>query len=359
MHKLALMRNARYSRFSWRLVYWPVALAAGTLVLWWTGQDDTGSWFLGWSIFWPWLIVGWWASVALPGAVFGDGGRWTSLEAVLLVTTVCGGAVLTTRARLTPRAAGSGVGFSDQYDLYDVLGENHEFREHYEWTVPQGLPVEIRNLYGAVRVLPSPDDRIRLDVGKAVRGPTPEEARVRAEALVFSAGEREGTYLITSNHSSLAEPTMYRTHLDVRVPAGAPLVVVNNRGAVEVAGMSGPQTIYGRDGGILLRPEGGSVEIHALRGDVRVVFASSPPDPVRLTAEGGNLRVQLPDDASIEIRGRVESGTFVSDFSGMTETPGDGGLAVRGRIGASDVRMDFTVIDGTMELEGSRMRASR
>lgn len=359
MHKLALMRDAPHSRYSWSLLYWPVALAAGTLVLWWTGQAGTGSWLRGWAILWPWLIVGWWASVALPAVVSGRGRTWTSPEAVFLVTTVFGGTVLTTRERLTPSVADTGVGFSDQYDLYDVLGENHEFRETYEWPLPQGRPVEIRNLYGVVRVLPSTDDRIRLEVREAVRGPTRQEARLRAEALVFSAGEREGVYLITSNHSGLADPTMYRTHLDVRVPAAAPLVVVNDRGAVEVGGMSGPQTIYGRDGGILSRPESGSVEIHALRGDVRVVFASSPRDPVWLTAEEGNLRVQLPEDADLEIRGRVESGKFASGFSGMTETPGEGGLAVTGRIGASGVRMDFAVVDGRMELDRSRMRASR
>lgn len=356
MHKLVLMPVGWYS---WRLVYWPVALAVGSLLLWWTGQQGPGSWLRGWAIVWPWLIAGWWVLVALPAAGLGRGRKWTPVDAVLLVATIFAGTGLTAQARLAPNAAETGVGFSDQYDLYDVLGENHEFHQHYEWMPAPGLPVEIRNHYGAVRVLPSTDDRIRLDVYEAVRGPKLEEARSRADALVFSAGEFDGSYLIRSNQSGLENPTMYRTHLDVRVPPAAPLVVVDNRGAIEVDGMAGSQTVYGRDGGILLRPERGPLEVHALRGDVRVVFSDPPEEPAWLTTEGGNLRVQLPEDAALEVRGRVESGTFVSDFPRMTATPADGELAVMGRVGTPDVRMDFDVIDGTMELERNRSGVRR
>jgi len=335
---------------AWSVLYWPAGLVAGSLYFWATGSGDPVSIVGEWAVYWPWLVAGWWVVVRGAAVLFRRRPRLTARGAASAVVVLLAGTVLTAAAHLAPRADWLGVGFGEQMDLYDLLGENFEFRELYQWTVPDGAIVEINNTYGPVRVTPSGDDNVRLEVRKSVRANGIDEARRLAPELVFRMEETVQRVLIRSNHDAMTNAERFRTSLDVRIPPTSRVVITNDRGAVEVRGFPGLQTIYARDGDVLASPEGGSLEAHALRGDVRIVFEGPPRGPVRLSVTDGDLRVELPPDSGAVIHGDVRSGSFASDFGTIVSTREAEGLKIEGQVGDPVSEVDFRVAGGDMKL---------
>ena len=113
------------------------------------------------------------------------------------------------------------------------------------------------------------------------------------------------------------------------------------------------------DGEILAYPAGGSIEAVVRRGEVAVVFGNVPEGTVSLSADQGDVRLELPPDSGFTIEGDVRSGSFVTDFSEVTSArsaspaagPGDSDvLSVRGVVGQGSAEIHFEVQGGRLSL---------
>jgi hypothetical protein len=339
-----------------RALYWPAGLGAGTLFFAWRGGGELASVWLGWAWGWPWLVPGAWLLAQGPlfvGRRWREASRW---EAGCLVAAILAGTLVTSATRLAPRPEWMGVGFGEGMDLYDLLGERFAFEESLDWPVSPGTALEIRNMRGSVRVRPSPDDRVRMDVRKSIRALGRDEA-ARLEALVAFGMETGGPVSVIWAEFDPALPPGARrgfgTSLDVSVPATSALTLSNGTGALDVAGFARGVSLETRDGGVRVSSDGGPLDAYAERGDVRVVFRAAPGGAVDLTVVDGSLRLELPRDAGFELQGRVRSGGFSSDVPGVVSgdrDPETGAVSISGQRGGPEARIRIDVSGGDVRL---------
>jgi hypothetical protein len=280
-----------------------------------------------------------------------------TIEVWWLVAVVMIGTLWTSATHLTPHAVSPDLRLAADMDLFDLLGESHDFEEHFEWSVPSGVGLELRNSYGSVNVASSDDDRVHLRVLTSVRASGMEQASALAPELAFRIEEGDPSYVIRSNHSDMPPDLArrFRTSLEVQVPPFVPIAVDNSRGTVRLDGLSGPQAIRTRDGEIVVRPAGGSVEANTLRGDVAVMFNGAPRGSVSMVTDQGDVRLELPAGSEFAIEGDIWRGSLVSEFPEVmaldTSTPEDQErLRIEGQVGQRTAEVYLRVRDGNVAL---------
>lgn len=228
-------------------------------------------------------------------------------------------------------------------------GPSFEFEETEERAVSsQGpLEVEVRNSFGAVRVLPGEEGRVRVALRKVVFQPTEEKARVFAERVELRLVEQEGLLRISTNRDEVEgrEKVGFETHLEVHVPAAATAVVRSDHGRVEASGIAGADvkasfedvrverisgmvSIDGRHGTVEASDLGADLQLKSRHGDVEVTGVEGAVDVDvehgALTAHGtasvdarvsfGRVVVEsIEGDLTLEAR---HAGAQIADVSG-------------------------------------------
>jgi len=355
-------RAARRPADLWRTLYWPAGLATGSLLLWFGDPGGPASFLGSWALLWPWLIAGWWAIFPVASLFAKPRLRFMPVETGCMVTIALAGTLLTGVTHLAPRSAPMGVGFGHDLDLFDLLGESFILRDRLEREIPPGSPVEVRNVYGSVRVVASGGSRIVLGTETRVRAAGSGQAVELASGLSFRIEERDGVYLVRSNHDTMSGTAArrFRTRLSLEVPAESAILVDNRRGWVEVSGFAGPQTVRTRDGRLAVRAAGGSLEASVSRGDARIVFEGAPEGLVSVAVEDGDLRLALPADSGFSVSGEIRSGSFDSSLGAITANRAEGDLlVVTGRVGdaAGEVRIEAAQADVRLSRTGRWMLA--
>ena len=236
-----------------RIGYWPLALGGGSIAFAIFG--DLRFVAANWALYWPGLVVGWFLLFQVPSLFRNRDLSVRAGDVWGLVLIVMGGTLWTFVTHLKPEIVPPEVRFGGDLDLFDLIGENYEFHDRFEWTIVDGVPMEIRNSYGSVHVTPSNDGRVRLDVSKSVRASGFEQAAALAPELAFRLEEGDGLYVIRSNQDDMSPELArrFRTRLDVRVPVTTPVTVENVQGIVEIDGFPVPQAINVGDGRALAR----------------------------------------------------------------------------------------------------------
>ena len=141
--------------------------------------------------YWPLLIIGWGLLKLIDYFHLRKSGDSRPLfsggEVALLILVIFTGSAITAAANIDPDI-GRLFDFTDDFDLWDITGNNYSYEEHHEADIPAGSSIEVLNLYGNVEIRPSDVDRIILDVEKTIRASSREEADRRAPSLCFQSG---------------------------------------------------------------------------------------------------------------------------------------------------------------------------
>lgn len=253
------------------------------------------------AVYWPVLIIGWGLLKLVDYVRLKD--ERTSLfsagEVAVLVFVVVVGAGFTAAANID-RDFGFLEVIGEEFDLFDMMGENHAFASRIETDVDAEPIVEIRNRYGAVEVEPGDDGVIQVAIEKLVRATSADAAAALEPELEFSVETDDGRYVVMSNRDGLSQAVRrrFRTNLRVRVPARTTLAIDNRYGAVRVDGLTGDQDVANRYGGVVLNGIRGGVAVENRYGPVSVDAASGDVSisnrygRVSLTRVGGNVAVE-------------------------------------------------------------------
>lgn len=224
--------------------------------------------------------------------------------------------------------------------------------------VPNGKVLRIENSCGGVSVLGG------FDVGSVTasarfRGPTPEEARARAEAYTLILEESDHAVIVR-------QPDISGLHMDLEVQvAGHPMAEVRTQaGDVQVFDTKGGCRVSARSGGIRLRGLNGPIDVSAESAEVSVEDCDTPSLVVEnkqgnivLRRVKGNLSARTAS-GNVLIQGGGGKTVSVESVSGMVnvdvEEPITGSLNVRtvnGHSlvdipGGSDCRVSLSTLRG-------------
>ena len=339
-------------------IFWAIILiAVGLLLLLRNLGYDIPIW-QGLALYWPVLIIAWGLlKVADYYRLKGENRRvFSGGEVALLVLILFIGSALTVAAHITSDLGFIDINLGEDFDLFDIIGDNYEFSAHLEAEVVPGRIVEIHNIYGSVEVERGEGNRIVIDIEKTVRARSREEAERLEPELYFTITDQGDSYLVESNRDDLRSSRRRRskTSLTIRVPAESSLRVNNKYGPVRVTGLTGDQEVENRYGGTTIRGIIGSVQIEDGYGPI---VAENVSGSVRIVNKYGSVTVtEVGGDAvvenkygSIHVSGVMGDATIDNKYSLVSVEHVGGRVQIEGRNNS----VDLEDVKGPVEVETS------
>jgi hypothetical protein len=262
--------------------------------------------------YWPSLLIVWGFLKLIDYYRFKKSGERSSLfsagEVALLIFVVFAGAAVTTAANLSTDVGS--VFDVDGIDLWDITGNNFTFEEHEDAAVADGSSIEIVNLFGNVEVRASNADRVLLDVKKTIRASTKDEAETLSKNFTFSIANEGDEYRIASSRIS-QERQRYKSSLVIQVPKRSSLRLNNRNGNVRVTDVGGNQDI---------------------------------------TAQVGNVIIELPSNSSFRINANTEFGRIDSGFRGLQMNKSNRETSLTGVVGQAGPQITISARHGNIRL---------
>jgi DUF4097 and DUF4098 domain-containing protein YvlB len=360
---------ARRSTRSWGTVFWAAILVAVGGVLLARNLGYSVPIWRGLATYWPVLIIVWGVvkaaeAIRMRSSSDARGSVFSAGEVVLVVFVLIAGAMFTTAVNLTGDLRIADI--VGEVDIFDLLGENFEFRSEMVHeieaveaveAVEAGRVIEIRNGAGSVVVEAGEDGVIVLGLRKRVRASSEERAAEIEPQLDFTLEDRGGRYVIESNYESLSEDLQQRLRsgLTVRVPREFSVVVANAQGPVAVSDLRGNQSVVNRYGGVTLSRIEGNIEVDNRSGSSVLIEDGT-----------GSLTVQARY-VSVDVRnhdGLVDIDTqyapvIVTDVTGNVEVSNRySDISIRGvggnvAIGGGHNRVELDDVVGSADVETS------
>jgi DUF4097 and DUF4098 domain-containing protein YvlB len=219
-------------------------------------------------------------------------------------------------------------------------GPSFTFTADQTESVPAGTPVAVENAFGGVKIVQGAPGEVKVALRKVVYLPTQEKARAFAERIRVQVVREGNTLRILTNReeldrsaSSVEGETGYETHLDLVVPSGTAVKVVNEHGAIDVADVA-EADLSGSHESVRVSRVAGPVTIQGRHGDVH---ASGIKGDLRLTNKHGDVTVE-------DVEGRV---TLDVEHGGIT-------AARVGSLTVNSAHGDVTVetVHGDLEVHG-------
>jgi DUF4097 and DUF4098 domain-containing protein YvlB len=207
----------------------------------------------------------------------------------------------------------------------------------------------LRNVWGDVRLSPSPDGIMRATARIRAWGRDSAEAEATRNAIVVATNDEGNAYVITVSTPDWNILRRFRADFEIQVPAGVRTQVRQARGDVQATGLGGDVDIQTHSGDVSVRELTGSVTAETSRGDVTGVqvtgdvHVQSRHGDLSLTSIGGRADGQL-------VHGDIHAHSVDGDVSFRT-MHGDVRLDhVGGRIVADSKRGDVALENPTRPL---------
>lgn len=234
----------------------------------------------------------------------------------------------------------------DQIDIngdddFSFFGSKYNFDDQLAQAFPAGASLHVNDTRGAVTIIPSEDDQIRVVVHKRIG------AESQGEADKWNAGTKpqitvSGSVVTLNANNQGAGDHWVAEDLDVSLPRKAAVVASTRYGDV---------SITGRDGNLDITNQHGDVNTTDINGKVG------------LNLDHSSARIsQVSSDVSIEGRANDVS---IEDVKGAVHLDGEFMESVKlAKISqpvvfkSSRTNMDFSRLDGDLNLDSGDLQAS-
>jgi DUF4097 and DUF4098 domain-containing protein YvlB len=281
------------------------------------------------------------------------------------------------------RHLGFGFGFGPQGCRVlggRFYGPSWTFEEEGSESAPAAARVEVDNAFGAVHVVAGAPGEVVTRVRKVVFLATEEKAREFAGRVHLRIENVDGRIRVKTNRDEVGRDDRVglETHLEVRVPGDASVVVRNEHGRVEVqevaaadvsssfAGVevgriAGAVSVKNRHGSVKVSEVAGDLALDARHGDVEVEAVKGK---TRLEVRHGQVGVKGVGGLELD---HAHGGVHVEDVAGdLVVKAQHAGVEARDVTGAAAIETSFDGIDvervgGATRLKAvhGRVRASR
>lgn len=306
---------------------------------------------LHWHMLWTWFARYWPLLIILWGVIKlaehfqaqREGVRSSGIGAggvFLLVFLVMAGLIATSASHVNWQGVHDQFGDWDNSDFGDWFGNTYSYTDQMFQPFPSGGSLHVVSDRGAVNILVSTGNEVKVEVSKKVH------AESQQDADKYNQGTKpiitvSGTVVTINANTQGAGDHGVATDMTISVPRRAAVVVSSRHGDVGVTG---------RDG---------NADISNQRGDVR---AEDINGNVSLSLEHSSAKVaNVSGDLSVE--GRVNDIT-ISGVKGSARLNGEFMESVKlSQIGktvsfkSSRTDMEFTKLDGDLDLDSEDLRA--
>jgi DUF4097 and DUF4098 domain-containing protein YvlB len=258
----------------------------------------------------------------------------------LIIAIIVFGLIATQASRLNWGEIGDHINIDDGGD-FPFFGSKYNFDDQIAQTFPGGASLHITDTRGAVNIIASEDDQIRVVVHKRIN------AENQGEADKWNAGTKpqinvSGTVVTLNANNQGAGDHWVAEDLDVTLPRKAAILISTRYGDV---------SIVGRDG---------NLDITSAHGDVTTTDINGK---VSLNLDHSSARVsQVASDVSIEGRANDVS---IEDVKGAVHLDGEFMESVKlAKISqpvvfkSTRTDMDFSRLDGDLDLDSGDLQAS-
>ena len=141
------------------------------------------------------------------------------------------------------------------------------------------------------------------------------------------------------------------------VPAGTPVEVKHESGAVSIAAVEAPIRVRHQHGQVQISKAAAEVDVAIKNGDVRVSLVTVPRDAkINLRTANGDVELALPPDASVQVDAQTQAGeVFVRGltFDPQRLTPLGAGSRYTAQHGAGDAVVTLRTENGSILLRAA------
>lgn len=203
----------------------------------------------------------------------------------------------------------------------EPIVESREWTERFE--VGTAEPVlEIHNVWGDVRVLPGPPGEITLAISERRSAPDRERWERALEVLKLDiaadrdrvsvhVGDRQGRW----QRQDPCRGCRVDYQFDARVPPGTRVDARTvNDGSVEVSDIHGLIRAANVNGPVALRGARECEAVTSINGALTLNFAVAPRADCRLETINGDIRLQLPATAGLDLAVDLGNGRLTTEF---------------------------------------------
>ena len=257
---------------------------------------------------------------------------------LLLVFLIVFGMSATSASRLNFDALRDHINLGDED--FQIFGHTYSYEDQVQQDFPAGSSLRIVNDHGAVNLIVSDNNQIRVIAHKRINTDSQEEADKINPGTKPQISVADRTITLNANTQGAGDHSV-TTDMDVSVPRKASAVVSSRRGDV---------TVLGRDG---------DIEISSQHGDVA---ASDINGKVTLTLAGGSARVSQIS-SGVSVQGRADD-ISLADVKGAARLSGEFDTIklskIAGAVNFNSARtdMEFSKLDGDLDMDSGDMRAS-
>jgi DUF4097 and DUF4098 domain-containing protein YvlB len=241
-------------------------------------------------------------------------------------------------------------------------GPSYSFEEQETQAVPEGTAVEIDNAFGGVKTLVGAPGEVKCVLRKVVYRNSEADAEAFAGRVHLVRALEGGVLRFSTNRreverSELGRRVGFETHLEVTLPPGTRVAVVNEHGATEVADVAEARVRASFEG-VRVERVAGPADIESRHGDVVVADVGGA---LTLTSKHGAVEVrQVKGRAAL----RVEHGDVAAtNVGGLQLEIRHGGLTTDGVMGDLAVTgehagVDASAVTGNVAVETSYQQVS-
>ncbi len=229
--------------------------------------------------------------------------------------------------------------------------------DRFEWsgTVPAGRSVEIKGVNGDLRARAGSGDAVEVVASK--HGERDDPAEVRIEVVEHDGGVTVcAVYPGEGNRCAPGTAGKISSHdndvvvdFEVRVPAGVGFTGRTVNGDIDAEEI---------DGDVVAHTVNGAIRSHA-RGHVLAKTVNGPVEAVmgradwegdaELATVNGDVTVELPADAAVDLRAKTLNGALESDFP-IEISGGRVGRRAKGTLGAGGRGLRVESVNGTIRI---------
>lgn len=138
----------------------------------------------------------------------------------------------------------------------------------------------------------------------------------------------------------------------VRVPAGVKLRVENISGPITVAGVSGALVLKDVSGSIRATGLASDASVDSVSGGVRLSFTKlGQGQSVNVKAVSARITIDAPPTASAAVTAKTISGPIRSQFPGVHAERGNVGMSADGSIGKGEATLKIEAVSGSIDID--------
>jgi Putative adhesin/Domain of unknown function (DUF5668) len=258
----------------------------------------------------------------------------------LLIMLICIGLVATQVDRVDWEQFGDHFNIGDD-NGFALFGHNYSFDDQLQQAFPAGASLHVISDRGAVNVNTSDDNQIHILVHKRIQTESQSDADKYNSSTKPQINVSGNVVSVNANTQGAGEHRV-TTDLDISIPRKAFLVLTARRGDVNVMGREGDTDITSRNGDVSVTDVNGKVTLDLNDSSARVSQVTSD-----VSIQGKAKDVSLEDiKGTVSLNGEFQENVKLAK------------LAKPVTFKSSRTDMEFTKLDGDLDLDSDDLRAS-